>query len=99
MTPPRTRRRQPGYLIRTVVMLVASLVVCVVVLGAVDAVTRPELPAGAAAATPAKPSGGEGDEAWPASPQLGPGMAQLGLQVLLVVGIAFAGRKILKIRL
>jgi 5-deoxy-D-glucuronate isomerase len=87
------RRTLPNLATRTVVMLVAAAVISAAGLVVVDVVTRPEAVTGA----PAHRESGE--EERPREPHVREGLGELALQLLLVGGIAFAGRKILKIRL
>lgn len=86
------RRKVPNLATRTVVMLAAAAVVSAFGLVVVDLVTRPTAPG---APVPVD----SGEEKMPLNPELGEGLGELALQLALVTGIAFAGRRILKIRL
>ena len=88
-----TRRKVPNLATRTVIMLVAAAIVSAFGLVVVDLVTRP-VPPGAVAVQPEP-----GEEKMPLNPEVGEGLGELALQLALVAGIAFAGRRILKIRL
>jgi hypothetical protein len=93
MTAGDARRRPPNLATRTALMLVAAAVVSAFGLVVVDLVTRPEV------AMIAQARVESGEEERPREPHVREGLGELALQLLLVGGIAFAGRKILKIRL
>lgn len=92
--PGRNGRTMPNLMIRALVMLLAAALVSIVAVGGVQAVTRPE-----AAVTVTGDRTGAGGEEEAGGPDLGRGLGELGIQVVLLVGIAFAGRRVLKIRL
>ena len=87
------RRKLPNLATRALFMLAAAAVISAVGLLVVDVVTRPE------PATVGTAQAESGEEDRPREPQVRDGLGELALQLLLVGGIAFAGRKILKIRL
>ncbi|HEY8061892.1 MAG TPA: hypothetical protein VID74_03790 [Gemmatimonadales bacterium] len=87
------RRRPPNLATRALLTLLAAAVVSALALVVVDVVTRPQ------AATVGTAHVESGDEERPREPHVRDGLGELALQLLLVGGIAFAGRKILKIRL
>jgi hypothetical protein len=87
------RRTPPNLATRTVLMLVAAGIVSAFGLVVVDLVTRPTVEGRGDA------PGASGEEEIPRGPHVGEGLGEFALQLLLVGGIAFAGRKILKIRL
>ncbi|MGH7592535.1 MAG: hypothetical protein ACRELE_01580, partial [Gemmatimonadales bacterium] len=88
------RRPLPGLATRAVVMLAAAFIVSALALGAVDLVTG----RAAGDASPAASDRARSDNHH-REPELGAGLGELGIQLLLVIGIAVAGRKILRIRL
>jgi hypothetical protein len=104
------RRSVPRFLTRTMVMLAAVAAMCVVSLGAVNLVTHRDVvrdeavtrEAGASVAAregEERRGGGEEGEEWSREPQVVAGLGDFAVQILLVAGIAFVGRKFLKIRL
>jgi len=104
------RRSVPGFFTRTIVMIVAVAAMCVVSLGAVNLVTHRETvramavtPEGAAGEAgreeKERREGGDEGEEWTRDPQVLAGLGDFAVQILLVAGIAFVGRKFLKIRL
>jgi hypothetical protein len=88
-----SRRTLPSLATRAVFMLVAAAIVSAFGLVVVDVVTRPEV------AMVAQAHVESGEEERPREPHVREALGELALQLLLVGGIAFAGRKILKIRL
>jgi hypothetical protein len=88
-----SRRTLPGLATRAVFMLVAAAIVSAFGLVVVDVVTRPQV------AMVAQARVESGEEERPREPHVREALGELALQLLLVGGIAFAGRKILKIRL
>lgn len=87
------RRTLPNLGTRALLMLLAAAVVSALALVVIDIVTSPQ----AATAVTAQAESGEAER--PREPHVRDGLGELALQVLLVGGIAFAGRKVLKIRL
>lgn len=87
------RRKLPNLATRALCMLVAATVISAVGLLVIDVVTRPQ------PATVGTAHGESGDEERPREPHVRDGLGEFALQLLLVGGIAFAGRRILKIRL
>lgn len=87
------RRKLPHLAIRALLMLMAATVVSAFGLAVVDVATRPAV----AAIGPAQRESGEAER--PREPHVRAGLGELALQLLLVGAIAFAGRKILKIKL
>jgi hypothetical protein len=87
------RRNPPNLVTRAVLMLMAAAVISAFGLAIVDLVTRP-MP---------ETAGGihreSGEEEMPRDPHVREALGEFAVQLLLVSGIAFAGRKILKIRL
>ena len=95
MSGPSGRRRLlPGLATRAAVTLLLATLVSGATLGAVDLVTTS---ADGNGVRPA-PVNGEAAERRRA-PELGAGLGELALQLLLVAGVAFAGRRVLRIRL
>lgn len=88
-----TRRKLPNLATRAVLMLVAAAIVSALGLVVVDVVTRPEV------AMVGQAHLESGEEERPREPHVREALGELALQLLLVGGIAFAGRKILKVRL
>lgn len=88
-----SRRKLPNLATRALLMLLAAAVVSASALVVLDIVTRPQ----PAAVGTAQAESGEEDR--PREPHVRDGLGEFALQLLLVGGIAFAGRKILKIRL
>jgi hypothetical protein len=94
MTSGSERRGNPPNLAtRTLLVLMAAAVVSAFGLVVVDVVTRPQV------TTNGAPRRESGEEERSREPHVRDGVGELALQLLLVGGIAFAGRKILKIRL
>jgi hypothetical protein len=93
MAAGESRRKLPSLATRAVFMLVAAAIVSAFGLVVVDVVTRPEV------AMVAQAHVESGEEERPREPHVREALGELALQLLLVAGIAFAGRKILKLRL
>jgi hypothetical protein len=97
------RQRLPNLATRTVIMFAAVAVICVLALGVVNLATHPTTDR--AVAEVRSESGAEGERnreperERSREPEFVTGLEELAVQVLLVAGIGFAGRTILKIRL
>lgn len=92
--PSGGRRSLPGLATRAAMTLLLATLVSGATLGAVDLVTTPALNGRRTV-----PASGEEAVERRRAPEFGPGVGELALQLVLVAGVAFAGRRLLKIRL